>query len=135
MLTKKSYPYKHWLTSIALTPILVIVDDTILLDWVRLVNHLQSYPVFFILGVAFSLPTFIIYLLLFTYLEKLEKPEPFIKITLILFTLISILITFKIIGGSAEKELMVMYSVSSIISSFFFKINPHQTITHKLPMS
>ena len=43
MLTKKSYPYKHWLTSIALTPILVIVDDTILLDWVRLVNHLQSY--------------------------------------------------------------------------------------------
>lgn len=122
LLNSKSYPYKHWLTSIALAPTFPILYNIAFLHGENYLDYLKGYPAFFLYGLLSSLPAFAIYLLLFSYLAKGAYSELIIKTLLNLATITCIFLTFLILGGSEENDIAIMYSVSVLITSFFYKI-------------
>ena len=125
-LTYKSYPYKHWLTSIILVPIFSILYNFAFAEWQRALDSLKAFPIFFLIGIIMSIPTFVIYLILFIYLDKYTNSEFIIKSILNLVTFICMFLTFLILG-SQEQELATMYTASVLITSFFYRINEKNT--------
>lgn len=131
----QNYLIKHWLTTLILAPFLLWLYEIIFSPISGLVVGLfEVYPITFIFSFLFSLPTVIVYLLIFKLLIKQNINPALSKIILISLTVIGITSTILIIGGSLSWRLIFAFSLSSIIAGSIFKINTHPD-TEKSPMN
>lgn len=120
--TNNSYPYKHWLTTLTIAPLMIMIYD--FLNGNNNFNDaIGIFVLFVIFGFLFSLPVVVLYLLLFTILIKRVDSVLLIKIILNVFTILGVLLSIKTIGGTMMTPALSMhYSVALILCSFFFKI-------------
>jgi hypothetical protein len=59
--TENPYPYKHWLTSLVLGPLLFTIYGYISVPENKLSGSLDGIVVYSMIGLVFSLPVFILY--------------------------------------------------------------------------
>jgi hypothetical protein len=125
----KNYPYKVWLTSISIAPLLLIVLFAALEgQGFAALSLLYLYFVFF--GAIFSLPTLFIFYLASreffnTSLSNISK-----KALLSLTAIVAMCFTFYIIGGknafTTEGDdgiiIPASYALSIIVSTFMYKL-------------
>ncbi len=78
---KSSYPFKHWLASILLGPVLWILSG-LLYHGAPVGGILNMLYLCLMYGLVFSLPMLAIYLPLFWLLSKLKLPPLLIKLLL-----------------------------------------------------
>jgi hypothetical protein len=120
---KLGYPLKHWLTSLIIAPLTMILYDTISSSKL-LPDTAGVYFLFIPYGLLFSLPVFGLYLLIFNMIIKTDKSSLTIKVILDAIAIIGVVATFSLIGDSIEMKLSIFYSVALVIASTFFRVRP-----------
>ena len=119
----RSYPYKHWLTTLVIAPFIPAIFSLFFkMDDGLVFSLLEVYPISFLFSLFFSLPTVAVYYLVFYLLSKRIINLTFVKILLIGIAVIGITITQLIIKGSLSFTIIYAYSIAAIISGLFWKL-------------
>jgi len=118
----KSYPIKHWVTTLALGPLLPVLYGIIFTKDDQVFGDLETYPLFIMFGLLFSLPVLFIYVFTFRFLIKKIDSAILIKTILNIVVIAGVFITFQVIKGGMAMALSKAYSVAAIISSLLFRI-------------
>jgi Sec-independent protein secretion pathway component TatC len=124
-----AYPFRHWLTSLALGPLIIFIYALLFEPDYKFNSDMPGmYMLYVAFGLFFSLPVFIVYLLLFNLLIRMAKSMLLIKMALNLVTIIGVFMTIKLMGFSeVTLSLPLIYSIAIIASSFFYKIKKENT--------
>jgi hypothetical protein len=93
----------------------------------QVVGLLEVYPITVLFSIAFSLPTLLIYLACFYFLSKGNVDFVVAKLVLIVISVLGILITQTIIKGSMSNDIIIAYSVTSIIVGVLLKLKEANT--------
>ena len=88
----------------------------------QVVGLLEVYPITLIFSIVFSLPTFLIYLTCFYFLSKRDVNFIIAKLILIVISVLGIFITQTMIKGSMSNDIIIAYSVTSIIVGLLLKL-------------
>ncbi len=73
-------------------------------------------------SIAFSLPTFLIYILCFKFLDKNNIQTALAKAILIAVSALGIFITISIIEGSMSQDIAIAYLITTIIIGLLLKL-------------
>lgn len=122
-----SYLFKHWFGTLFLAPFIFELFCIILESSNKIVGLVEVYPITIIFSLIFSVPTYILYGILYFFLAKKEIAINHSKTVLILFTSISILVTFYIVFNARELYASFAYAITSIVTGIFFKLNFKKT--------
>ncbi len=122
-----SYPVKHWLSSVALGPFILVLYDLLIYRHNEMLSQIQFYFLFLFFGFCFSLPISIAYFFAFKMLVKIKTPVLAIRTILLVGAICGTLLIIKLIGGSIMIALMVSYSLAVFISSWFYTIETNDT--------
>lgn len=118
-----SYLFKHWFGTLLFAPFVFELFCIISERSNSVVGLIEVYPITFIFSLIFSAPTYILYGIIYFYLSKKEIAIKYSKTILILFTSLSILITFHIVFNARELYISFAYTITSIILGIIFKLN------------
>jgi hypothetical protein len=121
---KNYYPLKHWLSVLLVGPLFWLIYETVFRGE-RLKNVYRLLGEAYMLELLFSLPAFILYLIIFYLLKKKTTNEYVIKLTLNIFTIIVMFITFKLIDSHAVDYFFIPYTIAIILCSLIFKTSRH----------
>lgn len=111
---KSKFTWKNWITTLVLGAVIFNSSNELF--------SLKDLLVTFLFSALFSLPTFILYFLLYDYLIKSNASTFFVKLILNILAIVCITITLNVIDGELLKDLSLIYGLSIIISSFLYKI-------------
>jgi biotin transporter BioY len=73
-----------------------------------------------IIGLLFSLPTYLFYIFITTVLKNKNIKIAYEKTILIIFVISGVFITTALINGTVWFDLAISYSLSTIIATLFF---------------
>jgi hypothetical protein len=120
---KRNFILNHWLATLILAPFLPTVYDFFFTPIQgQIVGLLVVYPITFVFSLVLSIPTLIVYYFVFWYLSKRQTNPALTKIILISLTVIGIITTILIIGGSLSMMLIYSFSTSAIITGILIRI-------------
>ncbi len=103
---KFTYPILHYLLTLILSPFIVMfMSDNPYL------NNIASPFIMMLMGLLYSLPTFIIYIIEFIVLRRYQVNQFVVKTALIFTALIGMVITILILFDQDELVLMVAYGI------------------------
>lgn len=114
-----SYLFKHWIGTIFISP---FVFDLFYVFNQNINGLVDVYPITIIFSLIFSTPTHVIYGFLYYFLEKKNVNLKLSKIILVLFYAFGIIISFTLIYGINEIELISAYLFTSIFFGLSFKL-------------
>ena len=117
------YPIKHWLGTLAVGPIIILIYDAVFSNYNSMLSALEFYLMFFLFGLLFSLPVLLIYYVCFKMITRKLKSKVRIKLVLLLIAILGTLLTFYLIGGTLMDPLMISYSVALVMTAIFLKID------------
>lgn len=117
----KSYPVKLWLTTVVTGPLLPAIYEVLRSSQKDAASYLHIYPLFFLFGLFYSIPTFLLSYLVYNSMIKRTQSSLAIKTLLNLAIIAAVFLTFWIIGGSMAPTLSIAYSAAAVISSLFYK--------------
>lgn len=113
---KRTYLFGHWALTLLLAPVTSQVIQYIFRrNFHQVVGLLEVYPFTILFSIAFSLPTYLVYMICFYFLSKHEVSFVISKAVLILVSVLGIYITQTIISGTMSQQIIIAYSVTSII--------------------
>ena len=118
-----SYLFKHWFGTLILGSIIAPIIITYNSAHNQIFDFLEHSVLFLVFGFLFSIPTYLLYSFLYWHLTKVNIDERDTKLILIFFAVAGIISTFSVIGSSMSENGIISYSISSILSGIFFKIN------------
>ncbi|WP_338378118.1 hypothetical protein [uncultured Flavobacterium sp.] len=118
-----SYLFKHWFGTLIISPFVYELFNLMKVNSNRVIGLVEIYPITFIFSLIFSIPTYIIYGFIYYFLARNEVSIMKSKIILLLFTVLSILLTFHIVFNARELTISISYAVTSIILGIYFKLN------------
>ena len=116
-----SYPFKHWLTTLALGPVFICIYEV-----GNFYEFFYFYFIMFAFGFAYSLPAFLIYLIGFNLLNMTAFSPILLKTILNAAGIIGIVLTLYVAFDVVGLFLCLSYAVVLILSSFLFKIKKDQ---------
>jgi hypothetical protein len=120
---KRRYVIEHWALTLLLAPFISqAIGYFYGTDPHQVVGLLEVYPITLIFSMAFSLPTFFVYLTCFYFLSKRNAGFAVSKLILIAVSVLGIFTTQTIIKGSMSQDIIVAYSISSIIVGLMLRI-------------
>ena len=120
---RKTYVAGHWVLTLLLAPF-----TSQALQYIFLPNPdpiaglLEFYPIALIFSIAFSLPTFLIYLACFYFLSKRDLNFAISKVILITVSVLGIYITQTIIRGTMSQDIIIAYSITAIIVGLILRL-------------
>lgn len=120
---KRAYVFGHWGLTLLLAPL-----TSQLIEYFygpnphQVVGLLEVYPITLLFSIAFSLPTFLVYLTCFYYLSKQDTNSAVSKFILIAVSVLGIFITQTIIKGSMSQDIIIAYSITTIIAGLILRI-------------
>ena len=128
---RRGYVIGHWILTLLLAP---FTSQAIQLIWGtnphQVVGLLEVYPISLLFSVAFSLPTFLIYLTCFYFLSKYCVKWTISKATLILISVLGVCVTMAIMKGSMSLDIAIAYSITALIVGLILKIKTNNTTKH-----
>ncbi|MBG9378817.1 hypothetical protein I5907_21470 [Panacibacter sp. DH6] len=120
---KRAYVIGHWVLTLLLAP---FTSQAIQYVWGtnphQVVGLLEVYPITVLFSIAFSLPTFLVYLTCFYFLSKQDINFAISKVILISVAVLGIYITQTMIKGSMSQDIIIAYSVTAIIVGLILRI-------------
>lgn len=118
------YLFKHWFATLTLAPIISEIINLLLFpNTNKIVGLLEVYPITVIFGFVYSVPTYIIYFLVYYFLGSKNINIKTSKLILITLAVIGIIVSFSITFNNREPEITIAYILSSILSGIIFKLS------------
>jgi len=97
----------------------------------QIVGLLEVYPISLAFSVAFSLPTFLVYLICFYFLSKKHSSPTLSKYILIAIAVTGVFVTMTIIKGSMSQDISLAYSLTALIVGLILKLKRKEKATNK----
>ena len=120
---KKAYVIGHWVLTLLLAP---FTSQAIQYIWGtnlhQVAGLLEVYPITLLFSIAFSLPTFLVYLTCFYFLSRKDINYAISKIILIAVSVLGIYVTQTIIKGTMSRDIIIAYSITAIIVGLILRI-------------
>jgi hypothetical protein len=117
-----SYLIKHWIGTIFISPFVFELFCIFNRNLKSVIGLVEVYPITIIFSLIFSTPTHVLYGFLYYFLGKKNINLKFSKLILILFYALGIIISFALIFGIDEVELISAYLSTSIFIGLVFKL-------------
>jgi hypothetical protein len=131
---RRNYLLKHWLLTLVLAPFLPDVYMFIFKPASgQMTGLLEIYPLFLFFSLLYSLPTLLVYFIVFMLLIEQGTSPAFTKFILIALTVIGITMTILSIGGSLSSTLIFAYSLASVIAGCLLSIKSKSGTEKQLP--
>lgn len=128
---RKTYVIGHWVLTLLIAPLISQAIEYVFgTNPHQVVGLLEVYPITLLFSIAFSLPTFLIYLTIFYFVSKEDVNVAVSKFILIVVSVLGILITQTIIKGSMSRDIMIAYSVTAIIVGLVLRLKDNKTKTY-----
>ena len=125
---RKTYLIGHWALTLLVAPFTSQAIEYIYgANPHQVAGLLEVYPITVLFSIAFSLPTFLIYLACFYFLSKQDVNFSVSKFILIVISVLGIFITQTIIKGSMSHDIIIAYSVTSIIAGLVLRLKEAKT--------
>jgi hypothetical protein len=125
---RRTYVIGHWVLTLLIAPFTSQAIEYIYgTNPHQIVGLLEVYPITLLFSIAFSLPTFFIYLTCFYFLSKQDINFAVSKFILIAISVLGIFITQTIIKGSMSKDIIIAYSVTAIIVGLLLRLKEAKT--------
>jgi hypothetical protein len=116
----KSFPFIHWLLTIIITPFIgKLFGHLFNSPSASFIGILEVYHITVIGSLILSLPTFLVYLLLFYRLRQMKMSEISKQIILLLVVVFGIVITLEIAGGKLKYPLILVYSSTTLVIGLY----------------
>jgi Sec-independent protein secretion pathway component TatC len=129
---RRTFVVGHWALTLLLAPFTSQALQYILLpNPHRIAGLLEVYPIALIFSIAFSLPTFLVYLTCFHFLSKQNVNWRISKLILIAVSVIGICITMSIIQGSMSQDMAIAYSLTALIAGLLLKLKRTKEVIHE----
>lgn len=123
MTVNRYYPLFLWLTTLAISPVLLAIAEGIYEGSViNLTGTLSLFPLFILFGLLFSIPCFVVVYILFKLLSGKMRSLFWLKMVVNIFCVICIWLTFRIIEGSMVPGLTVAYSAGVVLASSIVRV-------------
>jgi hypothetical protein len=120
---KRAYVIGHWVLTLLIAPFTSQAIEYIYgKNPHQVVGLLEVYPITLLFSIAFSIPTFLIYLTCFYFLSKQGVNFAVSKFILIAISVLGIFITQTIIKGTMSKDIIIAYSVTAIIVGLVLRL-------------
>jgi chromate transport protein ChrA len=124
---RRTYLVGHWLLTLLLAPFTQFFYHTFIPDYHLIAGLLDFYPLTLVLSIAFSLPTFLVYLTCFFFLSKYDVNPAISKLVLIAVSVIGIYITTVVItAGSMSLDTSIAYSLTALIVGLILKLKANK---------
>ena len=118
------FPIKNWLITLVVAPVFGAVIDKLSKPVIpTFIGWLEFYPNLVFFSLFISLPTFILYFIVFFVLNWKNVSNAGLKLILIVVTAIGTTLTFYFIGGLLAKKMAVAYIVVAAISCLLLKLD------------
>jgi hypothetical protein len=117
----KNFPILTWMFTIAVGPLLFILFEIIFKNE-KIISSLEGLPVFIVIGMIMSLPTFFITMLVFKLIQRKNSSYNLTKLIHLTISITGLVITLDLISGTLQKPLTISYSIAVIISVFIIQI-------------
>lgn len=118
----RMYILGHWILTLLSGPLILILRNHLSNSSFRnVLSFFEIYPLMIIMGFMFSIPTYLLLIFIFIFIEEKSIKNIYTKIFFILTVVIGIWATTAIIGGILWDDIAISYTVSAIIIGFFFK--------------
>jgi len=125
---RRTYIFTHWALTLLIAPFTSQAIEYIFgTNPHEIVGLLEVYPITLLFSIAFSIPTFLIYLICFYFLSKQDINFWGSKFILIAVTVLGIFITQAIIKGSMSQDIIIAYSVTAIFVGLILKLKEAKT--------
>lgn len=122
---KLIFPAKHWLTTLLISPIFLIIYDSVA-DTHFVFDEPSIYMLFITMGAVFSLPGLLIYYLTYKHLITTELSNLQIRLSLIAVASAMAMIAFWLIQGSLMIPMMLSYLTGVAISGWFYPVRENK---------
>jgi hypothetical protein len=120
---RSTFVIGHWVFTLLLAPLTSqVIGYFYGTDPHQIVGLLEVYPIALMFSIAFSIPTLLIYLIFFYFLSKNRVSISISKFVLIAVSAIGIVITQTIIKGSMSRDIIIAYSVTSVIVGLVLRL-------------
>ncbi len=117
-----SYIFKHWGCTLLLgTMILTLVSGFKFLSPSEIGDAFAWFSIYLIFSIIYSIPTLIIYLLVFYGLINRNIDSKWIKLILISVTIAGITLTTSLIDSDKLESLTIYYSLSAVVTGILLK--------------
>jgi hypothetical protein len=124
----RAYLIGHWVLTLVIAPLTSQVIDYLYgTNPHQVVGLLEVYPITLLFSIVFSLPTFLIYLTCFYFLSKQKTNLRVSKFILIAVSVLGIYITQTIIKGTLSQDIIISYSVTTIIVGLILRLKKFET--------
>ena len=120
-ITNWNYLVKHCISILLLSPFMT--EIIMFINTNKVVGFLQVYPAVLIVSLIFCTPTYAFYAILYQNFSQKNTPTIYAKAILISTSVIGIFITMYIVMGNKWIDFAIPYSLTSIITGLFFKLN------------
>ena len=118
------FPIKNWLITLVVAPVFGAVIDKLSNPVIpTFIGWLEFYPNLVFFSLFISLPTLILYFIVFFILNWKSISNIGLKITLIVITIIGTSLTFYFVGGLLAKKMAIAYIIVSAISCLLLKLD------------
>jgi hypothetical protein len=125
---RRRYVIEHWLLTLLIAPFTSqAIEYFDRANPHQVVGLFEVYPITVLFSIAFSLPTFLIYLSCFYFLSNHNVNFTISKFILITISVLGIFITQTIVKGSMSQDIIVAYSVTSIIAGLILRFKEAKT--------
>lgn len=128
---RRTYVVRHWALTLLLAPFTSQALQYIFLpNPHQIAGLLEVYPIALAFSIAFSLPTFLVYLTCFHFLSKHDIRTTISKLILIAISVIGVYITMAIIKGSMSQDIAIAYSLTAFTVGLILKLKKNTQIFH-----
>mgnify|MGYP003558305540 CR=1 FL=1 len=133
---RRTYIIAHWALTLLLAPLTSQALEYIVgANPHQVVGLLEVYPITVLFSIAFSIPTFLIYLACFYFLSKQNMNFAVSKFILIAISILGIYITESVIKGSMSRDIIITYSVTSFIVGIVLRLKETKIKTQDNPIA
>lgn len=128
---RRTYLLGHWGLTLLFAPFTSQALQYIFLPNPYQISGLvEVYPIALAFSIAFSLPTFLIYLTCFYFLSKHEINPTISKLILIAISVIGVYITMTILKGSMSQDIAIAYSLTALMVGLLLKLKTNKKLSY-----
>jgi hypothetical protein len=113
---KMTYPFFVWLLTIAIGPFIWFMNNSTLENLRDWLGMFEALPIFLGMGMVFSIPFFVIFVLAYYSLNALHIPPFWLKISMSILGIAGIYVSLKLIDKSLIEDFFWCFTYSLVLS-------------------
>lgn len=120
----RAFIFGHWILTLLCGPIILTLKSYLPNSNTKnVLGFLEVYPIMVIIGLIFSIPTYVLFFFVFELIKDKNIKTIYIKSFFIFIVVIGIWVTTNIISGTLWSDIAISYSLTAIALGLILKSN------------